>query len=504
MPIRRKHQGAEPRRGIILLVVLALLTLFAIAGLTFVLYADQEATTARIAADAETNVLPDMEPELAFSYALGQLLYGAPDDTVPGDFGVYSSLRGQDLSTNLYGWLYDPKNPTANAPNDKPFSGTGRLHYPSALGQDDYNLINYNYYSADGFIRFPGRLFDPNNPLTIKGPYAGGLNPSYTYPDLNNFYLGAMQSSDGKVLVPSFHRDYLFGSPAGYPGNPSGAAVNPNWINRVGKYLTLRPRPVDQLQQADVVGAGLPWPLPLDTLTAAQQTTLQTLVAQLQSQGKLLSYPEPDGFDVKNLDWAPGGNDSLWMDIGAPVMVAADGRKFKMLVAPLILDLDNRINLNVAGNVLGQNNSSSSLQAFGPWEQNVSFVLSATSNGNPTPTEWQNLLLGSPTTGTPHVVGRLGTTRRPIPVASKARCSKPPPRCSRSCRAPRPRRRRTPWRRPSCPGTTTPRRSRRRTPTGIGSIRRRSTRCDRRRASTCSRSPPPPRCCAPAGPIPSR
>ena len=64
---------------------------------------------------------------------------------------------------------------------------------------------------------------------------------------------------------------------------------------------------------------------------------------------------------MKNLVFSPGllvqrdpatgneifaNNDSIWMDLGHPVMTAPDGRRYKPLLAPLIVDLDNRINVN--------------------------------------------------------------------------------------------------------------------------------------------------------------
>jgi hypothetical protein len=353
--------GAGRRRGVILLVVLALLALFALVGITFVLYADAEAAAARIAREAQSLDAPDVEPQFLLAYFLSQLIYDVNDTS-----GVFSALRGHSLARLMYGCDDGTRNAT-------PFNGTGRLHtgpetFMNPFAIDDYLLINYTWFPSDGFLRDPERLGSRTNPLQPRGPFTGGFNPPYTYPDLNNMFLAAVQA-DGTVLMPSFHRPWTGFGPLD--------ASNPNWYDTGKpwlKYQLLRPRPAE-------MGPGFPVP--------------------------------QAGGDVKNLVAAPGGNDSIWLDLDFPVLSAPDGRKYKPLFAPLIVDLDNRVNVNVHGNIRGQGRTHVSNQGQGPWEVNLGRVL--TKGGN----EWVNLFANNPALVR---CGRYGRDQQPDP---------PPPAPSR-------------------------------------------------------------------------
>src|SRR5262249_38350845 len=158
-----------------------------------------------------------------------------------------------------------------------------------------------------------------------RGVYAGGWNAPYTYPDLNSIFLAAVRA-DCAVLLPSFYRPWtadLPGSPAGRGAfyDPTTGRLNPFWAPDASpppwfKYTTLRPLPA--------LNPGFP-------------------------------PPEDGGGDVKNLIGGPGtfrrlnggvteywNNDSFWMDLGFPVRILPDGRKYKPLFAALVTDLDNR------------------------------------------------------------------------------------------------------------------------------------------------------------------
>ena len=121
---------------------------------------------------------------------------------------------------------------------------------------------------------------------------------------------------------------------------------------------------------------------------------------------------------MKNLPWAPGGNDSIWIDIGAPVMTAPDGTQYKMLVAPLIMDLDGRVNLATAGNILGPGNTHVSNQGWGPWEVNLAKVLYADNPANPV--EWINLFMGKAMPAGNTVYGKYGMNGTPTTPGANA------------------------------------------------------------------------------------
>ncbi len=428
------------RRGVVLMVVLAMLTLFTIIGITFVYLSDSYALSFRTSREAENVQRPEIDPEAAISFVLSQLIYDVNDtgDTTAAGLsgGIYSSLRGHSLARNMYGWNHIPSPLPGSGtwqPNDSAYNGVGRLTYKGLPGfastyPNDW-LINYRYFSSTHlptvtaadtrFLRDPERLgvrtAAGNQPVTSasRGPYICQAVP-YTYPDTNNIFLAVLDTNPASptfnsIVTPSFHRPWLldFPLPPAAPTNPGSTFLqnpaHPHWRDDVGKYLTLRPRPMDNAKDA--------------------------------SGNPLFPYPTDPNGDVKNFDGGPGGNDSIWIDINAPIMTAKDGTRYKMLVAPLILELDGRVNLNIHGNLrLNPNNQGigtghAGNMGFGPWEVNLSKVWSNAGsvwgNAAVSGVEWHNLFLGNPNTNgnvnttTTRVLGKYGKGGTPlVPTAT--------------------------------------------------------------------------------------
>ncbi|WP_165229754.1 hypothetical protein [Aquisphaera insulae] len=174
--------------------------------------------------------------------------------------------------------------------------------------------------SSRGNFRFNG-----------QSPATQGMDEDYDAADLENWFL-AMQSADGQVIIPSFHRPaairidpgatvpvYDWGGTANatYESNAVG-----NWANSASRIL--RPRAADGHDSA----------------------TFPDLVPDATTK-KL-------NFDVDND--GDGTTDSVWVDLGYPPRRNAQGHLFKPLFAFMVIGLNGRIPLNSAGNLAGSIN----------------------------------------------------------------------------------------------------------------------------------------------------
>ena len=370
---------SPPRRGAILLVVLALLALFAVIGLSFVLYAESEANAARVARgalqSAGDSAPPDATP--VAENVVAQILYGDPEND-------RSDLFGHSLAALKYGGLG----------GTAPYNGVGTIAGPLAGIPGVANLDRQNVIHWGRFGSGPNNeiVIDPEHvvgggPFTVRvdsGSYPNNAyydngagqkgnkkpandpsianaiyvpkNAPYTYPDRNNALLALVTppetaanppvSEQQQIVASSGYRRSLFGSLSSpsIPGAPGVLAVgettpNNNWISPEGRYMILRPRPADHIYNGT---SEFPYP-------------------PANADGSITG-------DVQNYIFQSGQqrNDSFWMYPGLPV-TRYKGKNVTALVAPMLLPLDGRVNVNAAGNTLAGGGHGSH-SGFGPHE----------------------------------------------------------------------------------------------------------------------------------------
>jgi hypothetical protein len=317
---------SNKRKGLALLLVITMLGLFAVVALSFVYYAEAEASSSTLSSLANNKTVPDSDPEMLLAYYLRQLLYDSDDNR-------YSAMLGHSLARTMWG-----------SKNGGTYNGIGRLHYTNATvgGGDDYYYPNYQYFPLDGFIRDP-EYYGTRNPGLQAAPnpalYRAG-NAPYTYPDMNNMFLARVDTDSATglpvVITPSFHRQYLTPSTKYSVLYPT-TIYNPNF------------NPPDT-----------------DPNTGAHVRNLDN------SLGMIYVDPKTQAVSYYN-------NDSYWMDLGFPYMIAPNGKKYKPLFASLVVDLDNRLNVLAAGNNRGTDPVSKSQfhvsnRGYGSTEMNLNYL----------------------------------------------------------------------------------------------------------------------------------
>ncbi|MBN9119869.1 MAG: hypothetical protein J0I06_12030 [Planctomycetes bacterium] len=377
-PLARSHRRPHRRGTSFVLIVVVMISFAAAVGVAFALFAGQ---TLRIAAankeaQGAGGSPPARAPEPAntVNQFLSALIFGVGNDS-PSD--LTNALRGHSIAASMYG---------STAGNTTPWAGVGTFSedmstygVPGLTG-DRSAAVNYTqmqFTGGSGSVRF---LLDPEwtgyrasgtTPAgTWPANFAAGLNgrtyvgkhAPYSFPDLKDFFAGAVDPATGQVLVQSFHRPWLWnmtvtsGTTTTTYGLDPG---NPNWTNTPGRLKTLRPRPAEH---------------PLFPRVPPNYDNSYTGDVQNWPGGYTYG-PDPSNPTQNRYN---ARNDSLWMHIGLPT-VPFGNRMVQPLVAPLIVPLDGLLNASAHGNNFGPNGAHLSYAGYGPWEVNVSGFL----NGDP-------------------------------------------------------------------------------------------------------------------------
>ncbi len=174
-PADSRQPMADSRSGVILMVVLVLLTLFAVVAVTFVFYSESQTVSAQFFIEAQNRDRPT--DDLLLSFLLSQLIYGTND--------TRSALIGQSLLENMYGqygqwWRINPGEvPYPVVPyNPAVLLTPGQLRDVNLNGVIDFADLNYKETSpfSPNFGLYPNQ-FPANAPLARDNNINGVIDP---------------------------------------------------------------------------------------------------------------------------------------------------------------------------------------------------------------------------------------------------------------------------------------------------------------------------------------
>ena len=211
------------------------------------------------------------------------------------------------------------------------FNGPGMGAYSVNLTVPGTNYSTPVPLSTFGNFRYNGPIlqtaasqFNSTNPPPLFGPGSVGMDEDYDACDLENWFL-AIQSADGQVIIPSFHRPSVIRYHDSNVNNPQLMDWDPTfratyWNDSASRIL----RPV----AAD----------------GHDSTAFPNLVPD-KTTGKITYDVDNDG---------DGLTDSVWLDLGYPARRDANGLMYKPMFAFMVIGLNGRIPLNTAGNLAAQ------------------------------------------------------------------------------------------------------------------------------------------------------
>ncbi len=385
------NHSTPNRRGVLLLVVLGMLAMFAMVAIAFVVLTGHERRTA----DAASHVDQVLDvPE--------KTLHQAFNVVATGSTSPQSAIKSWSLMEKIYGNDLYPPQAATGATAGAPFTGTDltavcggqllSLSVPDAVHKIGCTLTVRTGIAAGMSTKIvgiqPGGGANPtivhilpfdgnvkpqlNDQYIINGfPYGGtgfGYNPTS----------GLLDDKDGGkpiALLPSNSANWNSPNPNGFPGPKGGANCDYTAADYQDPLLAFTMRsptvptsiivPIPSLHRADLIAhwaknGGL-------TVDLLRQISFRPIGA---NSG--VASPDHPNFTGSNssfkYDWdgvpasgvnaswdvdndGDGVTDSVWVDLGFPVRFTAEGKAYKPLFAILCLDLDGRLNLNAHGSL---------------------------------------------------------------------------------------------------------------------------------------------------------
>ncbi len=190
-----------------------------------------------------------------------------------------------------------------------------------------------------------------------KSNLGGDFDEAYDAPDFNNLFLAGrvrvpVDDGNGNTvfedrIIPSFHRpsviNYLVNA-KDWSDSPTTAEIQE--ISDALRRATFRPLPFANVNPRFTGGSsdfGLSTPVDLP-LPGFPQDPVPTIARLDLLSGALSRGP----WDVDNV--GNGAPDSVWIDIGLPLITSPEGKLLRPLVAPMIEDTGGKLNLNAHGN----------------------------------------------------------------------------------------------------------------------------------------------------------
>ncbi len=195
------------------------------------------------------------------------------------------------------------------------------------------------------------------------GATSGDFDESFDAADFNNWYLS--HRHEGGRIIPSFHRpavvNYVLNERDWSDTMSTTYASDLQSLSVSIARSTFRPLPIAAGQFSGsslainprFTGGNANYALrtPIRLSPAGGAARLDQIARAL-----IGSPGNENPWDVDND--ADGVPDSIWIDLGLPVITSPEGKLLRPLIAPMIEDLSGRLNANTTGNIDLANNSA--------------------------------------------------------------------------------------------------------------------------------------------------